>query len=250
MAELNGWIKIHRRMLHSSFYKNLTGKQRDVIITILLMADSEEKEWMYKGKIYKTSPGQVFSSLNNIAKLCGRDCTRETVRTTITNAQRNGFLTIETHKTHTLITIENWGKYQSDSLKTTQDTPTTNTKQNCGYTPNKKKEERNIYSSNSIEFELSKLLFDLLKGNNPKIKEPNLQEWAKHIDLMIRIDKREPTDIEKVIKFAQRDDFWWNNIKSTSKLRKQFDTLYPKAMDIKPKSRSVGLGGENGWERY
>ena len=76
---MSGWIKVHRRILNSVFYKSLLGKQRDVIITILLMADHEEKEWIYKGKKYKTFPGQVFSSLQGIANMCGKDCTRETV---------------------------------------------------------------------------------------------------------------------------------------------------------------------------
>ena len=42
---------------------------------------------------------------------------------------------------------------------------------------------------------------------------------------MIRLDKRSPAEIKKVITWCQKDKFWMNNILSTEKLRKQFDTL-------------------------
>ena len=90
-----------------------------------------------------------------------------------------------------------------------------------------------IVDVNSNEYELSKLLFDLIKKRNPNHKEPNLESWAKHIDLMIRIDKRTIEEIRGCINWCQQDSFWQNNILSTAKLRKQFDTLYLKAKGSK-----------------
>ena len=75
------------------------------------------------------------------------------------------------------------------------------------------------------EFQLSKLLLSLIRERKPDFKEPNLQRWAREIDLMIRIDKRKPEKIEKVIRWCQEDDFWQNNILSTQKLRKHYDQL-------------------------
>ena len=224
---MSGWIKVHRRILNSVFYKSLLGKQRDVIITILLMADHEEKEWIYKGKKYKTLPGQVFSSLQGIANMCGKDCTRETVRTTIIHAEQYGFLTKETHKTHTLITIENWETYQDIHTKEAQNSPIINTNSPEGRPlTRRKKKEDNIYSPNSDEFRLSNLLYVLIKENNPQFKKPNLDNWCGHVDKMLRIDKRSVDDIEAVIRWCQQDGFWHKNILSTDKLRKQFDKLY------------------------
>lgn len=42
---------------------------------------------------------------------------------------------------------------------------------------------------------------------------------------MIRMDKRDPAEIEKVITWCQQDPFWQNNILSTNKLRIRFDQL-------------------------
>lgn len=92
------------------------------------------------------------------------------------------------------------------------------------------------YPQSSDEYRLSKLLLDLIIARAPDFNRPDLQKWAKHIDLMIRINHRTPEAIEKVIRWCQADAFWQNNILSTAKLRKQFDQLYLK------------LRGQNGHE--
>lgn len=83
----------------------------------------------------------------------------------------------------------------------------------------------NKYSQNSDEFRLAELLLNLILERKPDYKKPNLQTWAKHIELMIRKDERTPERIEKVMRWSQSDSFWQNNILSTDKLRKQFDRL-------------------------
>ncbi len=81
------------------------------------------------------------------------------------------------------------------------------------------------YSLTSDEVRLSELLLSLIIKRNATHKKPNIQTWAKEIDRMIRIDKREAEDIEKVIEWCQADSFWQNNILSTKKLREKFDQL-------------------------
>lgn len=218
-----GWIKLHRKILQSDFYKNLTGRQRDVIITLLLMADHEPREWVYEGKTYRTESGQVFTSFEKIREKCGKDCTREIVRATILNAENNHFITRISHKRHTLITIENWGLYQSDNATLTQTEHKADTTQTRVIPTNKNK--RNIYSVDTQEYRLCKLLFNLMRENNPSCKEPNLQSWCRDMNKIIRIDQREPDDIAEVIKWSQKDEFWKSNILSPSKLRKQYDQL-------------------------
>ena len=85
-------------------------------------------------------------------------------------------------------------------------------------TPNSPQED-------SDALRLSKLLFSLIKERDSKAKEPNLKDWAIHIDRLIRIDQRTPQEIETIMRWSQKDDFWQNNILSTEKLRKQFIQL-------------------------
>jgi hypothetical protein len=81
------------------------------------------------------------------------------------------------------------------------------------------------FSPDSEEVRLSELLFKLIQERNQNHKKPNIQNWAKQIDLMIRRDNREPQHIANVIAWAQSDEFWQDNILSTKKLRAQFDAL-------------------------
>ena len=113
------------------------------------------------------------------------------------------------------------------------------TTQNCDDGLVNKKSQKikkqKTFPEDSQEFRLSKLLFDLIRRNNPKHKKPNLQEWSRHIDLTIRIDNRTPEEIEAVTRWCQQDSFWYRNILSTAKLRDQFDQLTMKMNDGKPK---------------
>jgi hypothetical protein len=91
---------------------------------------------------------------------------------------------------------------------------------------------------------LSLLLLEKIKSRNGGFKNPNLKTWSKEIDLMITRDSRDPAEIEEVICWCQKDDFWKNNILSPQKLRKQYDQLILKMSDFsafnpKPRKDSV-----------
>jgi len=102
----------------------------------------------------------------------------------------------------------------------------------------KEKVSNGKYTSNSEEIRLASLLFDLMVQRKPDHKKPDLQSWAKHIDLMIRIDNRTTKKIEAVIRWSQQDSFWQNNILSTLKLRKHFDELEMKSNERKTGTNS------------
>ena len=81
----------------------------------------------------------------------------------------------------------------------------------------------------------------LILERNSKFKKPDLQNWAIHLDRMIRIDKRDPAEIFQVIQWCQADDFWQNNILSTEKLRKQYDQLAMKMKKSNTDKTALGL---------
>jgi phage replication O-like protein O len=88
--------------------------------------------------------------------------------------------------------------------------------------------QKKLYTSDSEEIRLSKLLLDKIMDRDPDFKIPDLQKWSMHIERMIRMDKRTVEKIEKVTRWCQADSFWQNNILSTLKLRKQFSQLWLK----------------------
>lgn len=110
----------------------------------------------------------------------------------------------------------------------------------------KKKEE---FLSDSIEYRLANYLLKFILQRNPGHKKPDLQKWAKEIGSMISLDKRDPEDIKKIIKWCQEDipdkqtrgtwKGWANNILSTKKLREKFDKLFIKMQESKVATRSI-----------
>ena len=104
-----------------------------------------------------------------------------------------------------------------------------NTSEKSQATPHEQKKK---FSADSVEYRLAMYLFGKIKQNNPQHKdltESQEQKWADHIRLMIERDNRTPQQIKNMIDWSQADSFWRQNILSTAKLRKQYDTMAPKA---------------------
>ncbi len=163
----------------------------------------------------------VFPSIKTLAKIC--DLNRETVCKYLNELIGKGYVSKTqsrnmggefAHNLYTLI---------EENCDGTSNTATG--KSGYGNSGTKKSQSINRFLPDSIEVRLSELLFTFLKKKNPKHKQPNIQTWAKHIDLMIRKDNRTPEEIEQMIVFAQAHPFWFKNIESTQKLRVKFDRL-------------------------
>jgi len=84
------------------------------------------------------------------------------------------------------------------------------------------------FDKDSIERSLSELLLTCIQENRPNFKfsEAQLQKWSLTFHRMLNIDKRSKEEIADVIEWCQQDDFWYQNILSADKLRKQYDRLF------------------------
>ncbi|PHC44620.1 hypothetical protein COF09_05490 [Bacillus toyonensis] len=91
----------------------------------------------------------------------------------------------------------------------------------------------------------AKYLFELIKGNNPKQKEPNFDNWANEFRLMRERDNREPQEIKDVIDWCQADPFWRGNILSPKKLREKFDQLTIQMNSKKGAKNNAESSGSN-----
>jgi hypothetical protein len=87
----------------------------------------------------------------------------------------------------------------------------------------RKGEKDKDFLSDSNEYRLSSYLFNFIKRNNGKAKEPNFQSWCKTFDLILRVDGREIEEIKKIIKWTQEDEFWCKNVLSPTSLKKHYD---------------------------
>lgn len=241
---MSGWICLHRDILEKPIWTTSTTEQKVVLMTLLLMANHEEKEWEFKGEKYKVKPGQFITSIGSIVEKCGKNVTTQNVRTALKRFEKYEFLTIESTSKNSLITLVNWEVYQG--YEPIANKPSNKRLTNDQQTPNKRlttnnndKQLNNVtninnslqnYSSHKLKFDEDDLkLVDFfvseIKKNFPDFKEQSKNSWANTFRLMVERDNRDRREICEVIRFSQEDDFWHKNILSASKLRKQFDTL-------------------------
>lgn len=86
-----------------------------------------------------------------------------------------------------------------------------------------------------VDIKLAKYLKKHIEENSPReiIKDNvlNPDKWPNTFRLMREQDKRVPKEIAKVIRWATQDDFWRKNIRSPTKLRKQYARLYDEMVD-------------------
>lgn len=74
--------------------------------------------------------------------------------------------------------------------------------------------------------ELSILMAELIEGNG--YKRPStaqVEGWYLDADYMLRLDRRDPDEVEVLLRWALADSFWRRNIRSMGKLRDQYDRL-------------------------
>ena len=79
-----------------------------------------------------------------------------------------------------------------------------------------------------VAIELTAAFVASLEQRHQSFRAPtaaSLARWQQHMDLILRVDKRTPSEITDVIAFAVGDDFWTRNVLSTVKLRKHFTRL-------------------------
>ncbi|PJZ20696.1 phage replisome organizer N-terminal domain-containing protein (plasmid) [Bacillus tropicus] len=113
----------------------------------------------------------------------------------------------------------------------------------------KKKEKPSRHKFETCDTNGAKYLFEKIKGNNPKQKEPNFDSWANDFRLMREKDDRELQEIKDVIDWCQADPFWQGNILSPKKLREKFDQLTIQ-MNSKKGAKNNAESGTSNTNRY
>ena len=93
--------------------------------------------------------------------------------------------------------------------------------------------------SSDDSIRLANYLLQHIHRVNPTFKQPNINTWAKDIDLAIRIDGRTVEEITRCIEWIYTDkgEFWQKNILSGKKLREKFDTMNMQIISIKSNSK-------------
>lgn len=113
-----GWVKLHRCVLESAAWLQSTNDQRVVMMVCLTKANHSDRDWMWGSKRIVIHAGQFVTSSEKLAAEC--NVSRQTIRSALSRLKNVGFLTYESTKHGTLVTVVNWGKYQADDPQTNQ----------------------------------------------------------------------------------------------------------------------------------
>ena len=145
----NSFIKLYRSLLDWEWWddKNVTR----LFLTILLSVNWQTKKW-HGMTIEK---GSVFTSIEHLSKKSG--LTMQQTRTALNKLKSTGEITIKSTNGGTLVTVENWGKYQFMPEEITNES--TNNPTNNQQTSNKQitnnqqqlKKEKNKKNINNVK---------------------------------------------------------------------------------------------------
>lgn len=122
MQPLNGFIKVHRKLIQWDWYKD--GVAKDVFLHLLITAKFTDEKW--KGRTIKR--GQCIIGTQQLADDLG--FSRQQIRTALSKLQSTNEITIESTNKFSIITITNWDEYQSkQEMPTIKSTKTKTNKQ-------------------------------------------------------------------------------------------------------------------------
>jgi hypothetical protein len=244
---LDGYIKLHRKLLENPIVCK-DGEYLAIWIYLLLNATHKECDAVFKGKRITLLPGQLITGRKSIAKKF--NTSESKVQRVIKKLEIEHQIEQQTSNENRLITILNWGDYQKTEQQNEQ--PVNNERTTSEQRVNTNKNEKNVisinkdksplyekrYSFDSFEMKCVDYLIKTIKDEMPDAKLPSSDEqidkWCDSIEKMIRIDKHTKEDVYKTLVYARTDSFWKANIRSATKLREKYDTLYSQLKNKKP----------------
>lgn len=242
-----GWVKVHRELMDKPIWKTSTAEQKVVLITLLMMADHKENEWEFKGEKFKTKPGQFITSLKSIRENAGEDISIQNIRTALTRFTKYEFLTSESTNKNRLVTIVNWDFYHQKDKDLTSKLTSSQQATNKQLTTNKNVRTKEVIKNNSqkampsdLDLENAHLLYELVLKNLPGTPKPNLINWANDFRILRERYKHADNFVKRAIQWSQDERFYMSgNIRSTTKFKKNYETICISAAQQVKKENSV-----------
>ena len=106
-----GWIKLHRRLQECWVWDDKPFSKGQAWVDLLLSANHADKKILFNGELITITRGQYMTSVRKLAEKWG--WSRNTVLKFLTILESDKMLTRDSDNHRTLLTIENYGVYQS-----------------------------------------------------------------------------------------------------------------------------------------
>jgi hypothetical protein len=218
-----GWVKIYRKIWDSPVWLQSTPEQKVILLVILLMVNHKQNNWLYKGELRTCMPGQVITSLASIAEKAGKGITPRQVGTAIKKFEKLGFLSNESSKSSRLITVLNWGQYQSqaeqnvylsaddlfESSKTIDQEWSTNNNEK-----NEKEEKKRFIShlNSSAEGSVLSYFYEHINPTYSGISVRKLKQELSELRVFLSSGQEDEQSLIKGITWFLKHDYWKNKL--------------------------------------
>ena len=147
MAKKGSYIKLHRCILDSAVFDD--AEVLRLWIYILCNANYEDKDCIINGKVFHLKRGQMPAGRQKIALALGINDSK--VQRSLKILENLGCITKEVNSKFSVITVENYGKFQGDSEKVnSKTTANTSAKQQQSEQQNNTPKEINNNINNNI----------------------------------------------------------------------------------------------------
>lgn len=108
---MDGWIKLHRKLLSSRVWNTADAEGKVILITFLLRASHAATQWrVTASKTASLNPGQLFITYRTFAAKCG--VSTKKITTELQRLESLGFISTKKGREGTIITVCNWAYYQ------------------------------------------------------------------------------------------------------------------------------------------
>lgn len=147
MIKIDGWIKLHRKLLDNDLWLACNDSQKVAMIEFLLLANHKTQKIEMTDTLVEIQPGQFVTSIKSLAQKL--NSTDRKIRTVIKKFEKYRFCVTKTTNKFTLVTILNWGFYQHPEIENDKQTTSkrqTNDKQTT--TNNNDKNDKNDKNNN------------------------------------------------------------------------------------------------------
>lgn len=196
----DGYIKLHRSLLTWEWYKNQNTK--DVFLHLLLTANHYDEK--FEGTVIHR--GQRVWSRQSLAKELG--ISEQSIRTAINHLISTNELTSLSTPKYSIITINNYEKYQTSTSSLTNDQPAINQPSTSDQPQSKK--ARKQESKNIKEIDKEK----------PEIPYEISEAWGAYSDMRLKI-KKPMTDRAVSMALGKLDELAPNDFEMQRKILNQ-----------------------------
>lgn len=229
---MSGWIKLHRKIKENPIFAN--SDMFKLWALCLIKATHKEHDQLVGNQMVKLLPGEFVTGRHELASEFNEGVkpsekvSPSTVWRYMKNFEKWQMLNIKSSNKFSVISITNWSEYQQNEQQVnnscTANEQQLNTNNNGNNENNEKKNNKRLVFDES-HMKLAALLWKCIQAHSPNLKKPNLDKWANTFRLMMERDGREGKEIQDMIVWSTNHHFWYQNILSPDKLRKQYDRL-------------------------